>query len=46
MKDRRIAILKAKAAAKLHHKFDMRSYIDNHRGSVDVFGTIVKEQIP
>jgi predicted secreted protein len=47
MTDRRIAILEgAKAAAKLHHKFEMRSYIEDHGGSVDVFGTIVKEQIP
>ena len=47
MKDRRIAILEgAKAAAKLHHKFGSRPYIDNHRGNVDVFGTIVKEHIP
>lgn len=47
MTNRRIAILEgAKAAAKLHHKFDMRPYVENHGGSVDVFGTIVKEQIP
>jgi Zn-dependent peptidase ImmA (M78 family)/predicted secreted protein len=47
MKDRRIAILEgAKAAAKLHLQFDMRSYVENHGGSIDVFGTILKQQIP
>ncbi len=47
MKSRRIAILEgAKAAASLHQQFEMRSYIEDHGGSVDVFGTILRQQIP
>jgi len=47
MKSRRDAILEgARAAAKLHRKFDVRHQVEAQPGSVDVFGTIVKEKIP
>ena len=47
MKSRRDAILEgARTTAKLHRKFDVRHQVEAQPGSVDVFGTIVKEKIP